>query len=744
MKTVLTILLAFTLMEQSLVFSQAPQTYVLFDPNNISTYLVSSGIFNQDVRTMNTPGFMWPLGSNRFGIYSSGLLTVARVNDSLRIASAVYKGEYSSGCMQNGSPFTSGDFKFYKINRGDGPSNPDWANWYKMIPFGAPYVDINNNGIYDQGIDTPGVKNAKQTIFICMTDGFPATHSGSEGFIGGTRPLKAEMHLTAWAYNQEGLNDAQFIKFEIINKSADNWNSTFFSVFCDMQIGDPSDDFMGCDSTGQFAYGYNSDNMDGTGSPPSYGQNPPAAGIILLQGAVKKNSGINMKMTSFVPLNGSAPCEGFPTGLYPNELLNLMNGLKKDGAHFMNPVMVPRTPSKFCFSGNPESSTGWTEFRGWVNNCGIDSGQISGLTPGSRKFFINTGATDLTVSPGDTQKIVITQMAARGTNNLNSVTKLRRIGEYAQYFYNSNFVFHSVSGTVRYVDNSQPVTSGMVKAVRFNWFTGGIMVLDSAYVQSNGAYLLSHVPQDSVDIGLYPVTTPPRDYVISYYPSTIYWQQASVIFPTENLTNINLGAIRMSVVATGNSVNGRVTGISDSNYVNLKDANLYARNGNTFVQCTSSDFNGRYNLNSLPAGNLKIIVNRIGFNTDSMNVNLSSKSVIDSVNFILNRIYVGITHIGSSVPDKFVMSQNFPNPFNPVTNIKFDLPDNGKVKLVIYNLLGQETAVLVNQNMDAGSYSVAWNASSYPSGVYFYRIYVSDQTGRTADIIQTKKMILIK
>ncbi len=86
-------------------------------------------------------------------------------------------------------------------------NNPDYANWYKMVPYGAPYVDRNNNGVYDQGIDLPGVKDAAQTIFEVMTDMDVTQHHPGEGFGGGiTNPLlRAEIAWTSWAYTSPGI-----------------------------------------------------------------------------------------------------------------------------------------------------------------------------------------------------------------------------------------------------------------------------------------------------------------------------------------------------------------------------------------------------------------------------------------------------------------------------------------------------------------------------------------------------------
>ena len=103
---------------------------------------------------------------------------------------------------------------------------------------------------------------------------------------------------------------------------------------------------------------------------------------------------------------------------------------------------------------------------------------------------------------------------------------------------------------------------------------------------------------------------------------------------------------------------------------------------------------------------------------------------------------IGIQPISTEIPKQFSMSQNYPNPFNPNTKIKFDIPANVKretsnVRLIIFDILGREVAKLVDQRLQPGSYSVDWDASNYPSGVYFYRI-------QTDNFTETKKMILLK
>ena len=91
----------------------------------------------------------------------------------------------------------------------------------------------------------------------------------------------------------------------------------------------------------------------------------------------------------------------------------------------------------------------------------------------------------------------------------------------------------------------------------------------------------------------------------------------------------------------------------------------------------------------------------------------------------------------SSVPEAFQLLQNFPNPFNPSTQIHFSIARAGFVSLKIYDMLGREVATLVNQELEPSSYSVTWNASNAASGAYFYRL----QSGST---VETRKLLLVK
>ena len=89
------------------------------------------------------------------------------------------------------------------------------------------------------------------------------------------------------------------------------------------------------------------------------------------------------------------------------------------------------------------------------------------------------------------------------------------------------------------------------------------------------------------------------------------------------------------------------------------------------------------------------------------------------------------------IPEGFALEQNYPNPFNPSTTIQYDLPVAGFVTLKVFDVLGREVAVLVQEYLKAGQYNVTFNAEGLPSGVYLYRI-------QAGDFVATKRLLLLK
>ena len=115
-----------------------------------------------------------------------------------------------------------------------------------------------------------------------------------------------------------------------------------------------------------------------------------------------------------------------------------------------------------------------------------------------------------------------------------------------------------------------------------------------------------------------------------------------------------------------------------------------------------------------------------------------NQDMIEAHILALNETQISITGVESinlNIPTSYSLSQNYPNPFNTTTLIKFDVPQSDLVTLKVYDLLGQEVATLVNEEVDAGYHQVTFNASDLTTGIYFYTVNAGGFT-------MSKKMIL--
>ncbi|HEX2788781.1 MAG TPA: T9SS type A sorting domain-containing protein [Ignavibacteria bacterium] len=535
-------LLAYLTLSFPLFAQVIPRTWL--QPNNLKAEFGLTGIFNQGL-SPNTAGCEWPIGSGNHVCFTAGLTIAAMVNDSFAMTAASYRGEWSPGYYNNGVYTTNPSFRYYSVKVGDNCSNnPDYANWGLMVPYGAPFKDVNQNGVYDCGIDIPGMPNAKQTIFIVVCDGDESQHSIGEGFGGGVlKPLlKSQLAITAWGYDYPSVNNAHFIKYEITNKSNSTWKKTFLGLYSDPDIGDATDDWGGCSPELDLSFAYNKDNND-----PEYGVNPPAFGFAILRSPYVFRNGYNdtLGMTSYNLLwcngSGGPDCQNMPNG-EPLAAYRCMQGFKKDGTPVLNPLITIGTrKTKFWYSGDPETNTGWNASYGYIPNCGGDTTMttISHAGCGSVMMLMNTGSDSLEIIPNQIIEYTIAQFVERGTSNLNSVTLLKNKVNSLKDFYNS-------------IANS--------------------------------------------------------------------------------------------------------TSISHNNEIIIKDYKLY---------------------------------------------------------------------------------QNYPNPFNPETKIKFDIPKTSQVQLEVFDISGKLIATLVNEQLNSGQYTIAFDASKLSSGVYIYRM-------RAGEVVYSNKMLLLK
>jgi hypothetical protein len=181
-------------------------------------------------------------------------------------------------------------------------------------------------------------------------------------------------------------------------------------------------------------------------------------------------------------------------------------------------------------------------------------------------------------------------------------------------------------------------------------------------------------------------------------------------------------------------------------YLNAENANIYMKSsldGKTWSASTQVN----------PTANTAIGKNTFGFSSALSDDNNIGVAWIDTTTgndeiFYRNMAIptsptVGVEEINNSTPNQFALNQNYPNPFNPSTLISFDLPRQSNITLKVFNLLGQEVATLLRGTLTAGSHSTIWNATHFPSGVYFYRLqaFGDDQINVFTTV---RKLILLK
>jgi hypothetical protein len=291
--------------------------------------------------------------------------------------------------------------------------------------------------------------------------------------------------------------------------------------------------------------------------------------------------------------------------------------------------------------------------------------------------------------------------------------------------------FCSVSGNVTTLNGSQNIESGYVKAIQYNPTSDEITTADSANIQLNGTYLLSHCPVENV----YVMAFNKFEIVPTYCDTTIDWHYAKSISPLSNPDTINLDAKQLTGPKGKFHISGSVSTQGPPPH-QLKDAIVYAMVGTDFKGYCITGLNvyGNLYIDSLTPGLYMIIAVRPGYDTYVKYISIVNANYVVLISM---KPIVSVTKEGNKVPGSFSLHQNYPNPFNPSTTIEFDIAKSSDVKIIIYDITGKEITELTNEHFQAGSYSVQWNASGFPSGIYFYRLI-------TDDYIVSRRMVLVK
>ncbi len=397
---------------------------VWLEVNRLRGVFRNNGIWHYDV-VAGSEGTEWPQGSGNSPIFAGGQWISASVNGDIRVAGIQHSAtEYQPGMVL--SPGVADNWRDPKYQ------------WYQLKSSGS---DDRTRWPVDQGapLDENGdpLLLGDHTMYSVWND--LADHAEY-----GTNKLSVEVHQTAFAFNRaDALGDMHFIKWLMVNKSGEAWDSTYFSIWLDPDLGDANDDFVGCDSALGLGYTWNSTNNDQT-----YGSAPPAQGIDFFQGPIVADSGSTvtlpngtvlqdktmLKMTSFVYYNNNDSPSGNPDN--GNDVWNYQRGIWRDNLPitFGGNGRTGTVPTSFMFSGDPETQDGWLD-----------------QDAEDRRFLMTTGPFPMPAwidengngqpdfgEPG-VQEVVAGVIIARGTDNLNSVTKLKEVDNLAQLAYDLNF-----------------------------------------------------------------------------------------------------------------------------------------------------------------------------------------------------------------------------------------------------------------------------------------------------------------
>jgi len=398
------------------------------DANKLLMFVTNVGSFAYDNGALlgKADGLYFPRGTNLTVIYAAGLWLGCKVNGDLRVSLAEYSHTYVPGPMAGGTfQPDQPDFKVYKISWAlkssgfyDGPrpsGDPemaelwdDYRNW--PVGDGAPVDSAGNPQFIGD-----------QTLWCVYNDADPFAHDNSAGSPQG---LGVEVQQTVFAFDRSGpLGNCIFMHYLLINKGGDILEDMYVSLWADPDLGDASDDFVGCDTTLSLGYCYNATNNDA-----NYGSHPPAVGFDFFQGPVVEGEetdsvfflghwrhGIRaLPMTSFTKyINGTDPDNAQETYWY-------MQGLdaKNGGIPFKDPHTLQET--KFMLAGDPVTGTGW-----------IDDNAAD------RRYMCSSGPFNM--FPHDTQEVWASVIVGQGSDRLESISELRHNDLVAQAIFDANF-----------------------------------------------------------------------------------------------------------------------------------------------------------------------------------------------------------------------------------------------------------------------------------------------------------------
>jgi hypothetical protein len=258
----------------------------------------------------------------------------------------------------------------------------------------------------------------------------------------------------------------------------------------------------------------------------------------------------------------------------------------------------------------------------------------------------------------------------------------------------------------------------------------------SSQIQTNGTFTFENI----IEPGYYYIQAFPDFYAPSYANNenqpAILWQDADSVFIDNGIINKDIFVVRDSAYGAG-IISGQIK-INSQAAINGNFI-VFAKNidNNSYTNYSIADSLGNFNLVNLPIGKYKLITYQFGnFDYES-----EVTYTIDLANSILTNLEINllVNSINSknNIPNAPVLFPNYPNPFNPSTNIQFFLPQEEKISVNVLNILGEKVVEIFNGNLKTGLHNFTFDGSYLSSGIYFIKL-------ETSKNIEIHKAILLK
>ncbi|MCX6149794.1 MAG: T9SS type A sorting domain-containing protein [Ignavibacteriales bacterium] len=409
--------------------------------NQIKMWIGNNGDGSHDPIT-DGQGFYWPGGKDATigASFEDGLLWGGKIDGKIYVNGNTHRQGLKPGKILPDGNAGSAE-GIWKIKKDwqllpGGPEKDRYEYNYQNWPgdLGAPFIDEDEDGKFTKGIDQPGFLG-DEVLWFVANDLDTATSIRTYG----SNPIGLEVQVSTFGYDrQDDLADVVFKKYKLINRSGKEIKDMYLSYWADPDLGDASDDYIGCDSTLNLGFCYNGKNDD-----YMYGSPPPAIGYLLLQGPILlseisdsarfddrwKHGYKNLGMTMFTPIikNWMPGTTDPSVGIYEGTL-QMYNNMRCLTTFAGNPLTDPNTglSTKYGLSGDPIAGSGWYEGKGWPG----------GPLPYDRRLMVDSGPSKM--ASEDTQEVVYAIIMARGTDNINSVAELKRKAKVVQEFYDSH------------------------------------------------------------------------------------------------------------------------------------------------------------------------------------------------------------------------------------------------------------------------------------------------------------------